>query len=56
MSFSQNASQMHDALRVTPGWDFARGARDDDDVAAILAEAARFSHAPRLSVHHPAFA
>ena len=45
MSYSDDAAAMHDALRATPGWARARGALEDDDVAAILAEAARVAEA-----------
>jgi alkylation response protein AidB-like acyl-CoA dehydrogenase len=41
MSFSDNARQMLDAIRVTPGWQKVRGDLDDGDVAAVLDEAAR---------------
>jgi alkylation response protein AidB-like acyl-CoA dehydrogenase len=41
MSFPDNARAMLDAIRVTPGWGGVRGELDDEDVAAILDEAAR---------------
>lgn len=41
MSFSSNADEMLAALRVTPGWSEMQVAIDDEDVAAILSEAAK---------------
>jgi alkylation response protein AidB-like acyl-CoA dehydrogenase len=41
MGFAENADSMQTAIRATPGWDALRGDIDDDDLAAILGEAAR---------------
>lgn len=43
MSFADDTARMLEALTRTPGWDRAKGALDDETVAAILSEAARFA-------------
>lgn len=41
MGFPENADAMQTAIRATPGWSELHGDIDDDDLAAILGEAAR---------------